>query len=62
MLEIRTKIRIVKYESKLQKNERLEVQYKDLNIVEPMDKILSDYVKRFHEIKTPHSMIFSFKY
>lgn len=40
----------------------MEVQHEYVNITEPMDKILSDYVKRFHEIKTPHSMIFSFKY
>ncbi|KAL7587747.1 anaphase-promoting complex subunit 2 [Lactuca sativa] len=33
------------------------IQDEDVNIPEPMDKLLNDYAKRFHEIKTPRKLL-----
>lgn len=33
------------------------IQDEDVNIPEPMNKLLSDYAKRFHEIKTPRKLL-----
>lgn len=35
----------------------MELQDEDVNIPEPMDKLLNDYAKRFHEIKTPRKLL-----
>lgn len=33
------------------------IQDEDVNIPEPLDKLLNDYAKRFHEIKTPRKLL-----
>ncbi|XP_071733972.1 anaphase-promoting complex subunit 2 [Rutidosis leptorrhynchoides] len=33
------------------------IQEEDVNIPEPVDQLLSDYAKRFHEIKTPRKLL-----
>nr|GEW69927.1 anaphase-promoting complex subunit 2 isoform X1 [Tanacetum cinerariifolium] len=33
------------------------IQDEDVNIPEPMDQLLGDYAKRFHEIKTPRKLL-----
>lgn len=35
----------------------MELQDENLTIPEPMDQLLSDYSKRFGEIKTPRKLI-----
>lgn len=44
-------------EQVLMSNSNMELQDENLTIPEPMDQLLSDYSKRFGEIKTPRKLI-----
>lgn len=38
-------------------NHEMELQDEDVKIPEPVEQLLSDYAKRFHEIKTPRKLL-----